>query len=342
MIYLSTDSIILSMKKLMISIVLFLTFILNITGCKYNTPSTVHEADGYYFNTYVNVKLYGCGNKALADDAVKLCGYYEKIFSRTLEESLVFRLNGVGSISIDSEDTLMLADIIKESIEFSHITKGALDITVAPLTSLWNFGNSNAKVPEESLLQEAVSKVGYEKIIINDAIIELNGAELDLGAVAKGFVADRIKEFLIENDVTSALINLGGNVLCVGNKPDGRDFVIGIQKPFSQENLLGVKVDGLSVVTSGVYERYFEEDGIQYHHILNPDTGMPCNNELFSVTIICESSFTGDCLSTGCFVMGLERGMELVDSLDGVYAVFVDKYYNIYYSNGAEALVKKG
>lgn len=330
------------MKKILISIILFFTIILNITGCKYNTPSTVHEADGYYFNTYVSVKLYGCGSEALADEAVELCGYYENIFSRTLNDALVFQLNDNGRLPTASEEAEVLEDIIEGSIEYSHMTGGALDITIEPVSSLWNFTQGNAVVPDDELLQEAVSKVGYEQIVIKDGLIELNGAGVDLGAVAKGFVADRIKEFLIENDVTSALINLGGNVVCVGNKPDGNDFVIGIQKPFSQDNLLGVQLAGLSVVTSGVYERYFEENGVKYHHILNPDTGMPCNNELLSVTIISESSFTGDCLSTGCFVLGMEQGMELVDSLDGVYAIFVDKDYKIYYSEGAQALVKKG
>lgn len=337
----SRDSIIFFMKKIAITIILFLT-IINITGCKYNTPLTVHEADGYYFNTYVNVKLYGCGNEILANEAVEICDYYEDIFSRTLDKSLMFTLNENGNIAIDSEETLILARAITESLEYSDMTNGALDITIEPVSALWNFSQSDMVVPSGEEVLKAVSKVDYRKPDITDESIELNGTRLDMGAVAKGFVADRIKEFLTDNNVTSALINLGGNVLCVGNKPDGKDFVIGIQKPFSQDNLLGVQVDGLSVVTSGVYERYFEENGVRYHHILNPDTGMPCNNELLSVTIISESSFAGDCLSTGCFVLGMEQGMELVESLDGVYAIFVDKDYKIYYSEGAEALVKKG
>lgn len=252
----SRDSIIFFMKKIAITIILFLT-IINITGCKYNTPLTVHEADGYYFNTYVNVKLYGCGNEILANEAVEICDYYEDIFNRTLDKSLMFTLNENGNIAIDSEETLILARAITESLEYSDMTNGALDITIEPVSALWNFSQSDMVVPSGEEVLKAVSKVDYRKPDITDESIELNGTRLDMGAVAKGFVADRIKEFLTDNNVTSALINLGGNVLCVGNKPDGKDFVIGIQKPFSQDNLLGVQVDGLSVVTSGVYERYF-------------------------------------------------------------------------------------
>ncbi len=342
MIYLSIDSIIIRMKKITFLAILFLVVTVNITGCKYNTPSTVHEADGYYFNTYVNIKLYGCGSDELAAEAVALCSYYEKIFSRTMEEALLYQLNESGSITVDSGEKAVLADVIAGSLEYSRLTDGALDITIEPVSSLWNFGSADAALPDALALEQAALMVDYTKPVVTEQVIELNGTRLDLGAVAKGYTADCIKEFLINNGADSAIINLGGNILCIGGKTDNEDFVIGIQKPFSQDMLLGVNVNGLSVVTSGTYERYFEQNGVKYHHILNPDTGMPCNNGLLSVTIISGSSFTGDCLSTGCFVLGIEQGMELVDSIDGVYAIFVDKDYNIFYSEGAKALVKKG
>lgn len=330
------------MKKIISIFILFLITTINITGCKYNTPSTIHEADGYYFNTYVNIKLYGCGSDELAMEAVKRCAYYERIFSRTTEEALLYQLNENGRMAITMEEEEILYDVIDKSLVYSDMTNGALDITIEPLSSLWNFSGDSPVVPDEEDLDDAVAMVDYHKTVLAGQMIELNGTRLDLGAVAKGYTADCIKEFLVDRGIDSAIINLGGNVLCIGGKADKSDFVIGIQKPYSQDTLLGVQVNGLSVVTSGVYERYFEENGVRYHHILNPDTGMPCNNGLLSVTIISESSFAGDCLSTGCFVLGMEQGMELVNSLDGVYAVFVDKDYNIYYSEGAEALVKKG
>ena len=327
------------MKKFILSILLILVISLN--GCRFNTSSTVHTADGIYFNTYVSVKLFGCGSKAIANEAIDLCSYYEKIFSRTMEDSTLYVLNEKGVLTINKEEDKVLADIIEQALVFSDKTKGSLDITVEPLTSLWNFSSENKKVPDTASINAALAKVDYSKVDVSQDALLLNNVSLDLGAVAKGYVADRIKEFLLDKGVNSAIINLGGNVLCIGDKPDGSDFAIGIKKPFSEDIELALNVDGLSVVTSGTYERYFEEDGKLYHHILDPKTGMPCDNGVLSVTIISENSFTGDCLSTGCFVMGLEAGLELVNEMDGVYAIYIDEDYQIHYSDGAENFVKK-
>ena len=161
---------------------------------------------------------------------------------------------------------------------------------------------------------------------------------LDLGAIAKGYIADQIREYLTKSGVESAVINLGGNVLCVGSKPDGSSFKIGLQKPFAEsaETFATVAADNMSVVTSGVYERHFEVNGKNFHHILNPKNGYPYDNGLISVTILSENSVDGDGLSTACFSLGLEAGMELINSLNGVYACFIDEDYNIHYSEGME------
>ena len=327
------------MKKFILSILLILVVTLN--GCKYNTSSTVHTAEGIYFNTYVSVKLFGCGSKEIANESVELCSYYEKIFSRTMESSNLYGLNEEGTLKIEKEEEKVLANIVSQALVFSDKTEGCLDITVEPLTSLWNFSGEDKKVPVAVSMAIARKKVDYTGVTVTEEEILLNDIRLDLGAVAKGYVADRIKEFLLGKGVTSALINLGGNILCIGDKPDGSDFLVGIKKPFSEDIELALNVDGLSVVTSGTYERFFEKDGKLYHHILDPQTGMPCDNGLLSVTILSEDSFTGDCLSTGCFVMGLEAGMELVNSMDGVYAIYIDSDYKVHYSDGAENFVKK-
>lgn len=328
------------MKKLITSIIIFAIGILSFSGCEYNTKSTVHFADGYYFDTYVYVKLYGCGSDELAKAAVELCGYYEKIFSRTLEDSLLYELNQNKSMEIATEEQRILADIISLGIEYGDKTGGGLDIAIEPLSSLWDFTDASSTVPDRALIEKALNAPDYTAIEITENSINLNGASLDLGAVAKGYAADRISEYLREHNVDSAIVDLGGNILCIGDKPSGEDFVIGVKKPFSNETILGLSIDGMSVVTSGTYERYFEQDGVMYHHILNPDTGMPCDNELLSVTIISESGAVCDCLSTGCFVMGMDKAMELIDSMDGVFAIFVDTDYKIYYSEGAKTLVK--
>ena len=166
---------------------------------------------------------------------------------------------------------------------------------------------------------------------------------LDLGAVAKGYIADKIKDFLEENGVKRAIINLGGNVLCIGKKTNTDNFGIGVRKPFAANNevLVALSVDDSSVVSSGNYERYFyADDGTFYHHILNPATGYSYDNDLSDVTILSKDSLTGDCLSTTCFCLGLEDGMKLIESLDGIEAVFVTNEGEIHYSSGAKAYVK--
>ncbi|MGN0375893.1 MAG: FAD:protein FMN transferase [Butyrivibrio sp.] len=331
------------MKKTVPHLLLFMVLICiipTLQGCSYNTPSTIHSAEGYYFDTYISVRLYGCGSSELAEEAVELCGRYEKIFSRTRSDFLLYELNEDGYMVIDSEDKLILKELIEFGKKYGEITYSALNIAIEPLSSLWDFRGGKNTVPADADIAEALGKPDYKAIEIEDNAIRLNGARLDLGAVAKGYAADGIRTFLTEKGVTSAIIDLGGNILCIGGKPTGEDFSVGIKRPFSEEILIGLNIDGLSVVTSGVYERYFEQDGIIYHHILDTATGMPCENGLLSVTIIAESGAVCDCLSTGCFVMGMEDAMSLIDNMDGVYGIFVDENYNIYYSEGAEALVK--
>jgi thiamine biosynthesis lipoprotein len=160
---------------------------------------------------------------------------------------------------------------------------------------------------------------------------------IDLGAIAKGYIADKIKEYLISNDVNSALIYLGGNVLCIGEKDTGA-FKIGIEKPFDADGnpAAVVSVSDTSIVTSGTYERYFEKDGNFYHHILDKNTGYPIENDLTAVTIITPVSADADALSTTCFSLGLEKGMELLESLDYADGFFITKDEECHYTKGFE------
>ena len=152
---------------------------------------------------------------------------------------------------------------------------------------------------------------------------------IDLGALVKGYAADALAAYLKENGVTSGLVNLGGNVLAIGAKPDGSPWKVGIRKPFDDGIIDMVEVQDQSVVTSGVYERCFEKDGVLYHHILDPETGYPVMNSLWGVTIISDSSLTGDALSTVCMLIGKEAAADLIERTDGVRAVFVDDHYEV-------------
>ena len=161
-------------------------------------------------------------------------------------------------------------------------------------------------------------------------------AKIDLGGIAKGYIADRMRDYLKEQGITSGIINLGGNVVVIGSKPDGSKYKVGIQKPFSEQNdiIAYVESDEISVVTSGVYERYFYVDDTLYHHILNPKTGYPVENGLTSVTILSKNSADGDGLSTSCFLLGLEDGMALIEKTPDVEAIFITEDESIHTTSG--------
>ena len=172
-------------------------------------------------------------------------------------------------------------------------------------------------------------------IVDNRVKLTDSKASLDVGAIAKGYIADRIKDYLVSKNVKHAIINLGGNVLVLGTKTDGSKYNIGIQRPFDEtgEPITSVKVADKSVVTTGTYQRFFEKKGKLYHHILSPNTGRPCKNNLSSVTIITDSSLTADAMSTTCFLLGYEEGMKLVNLLDNVDAIFMTDDNEIHYSD---------
>ena len=300
------------------------------------------SATAIKLNTAVTVTIYDSQDRELLTECMNLCDKYEKIFSRTASDSELYQLNHRELTPVaGTEDTFQvsdsLAELIRKGLSYSELSEGAFDIAIEPLTSLWDFTAEDPQVPEDDLIQEALSKCDYHNVSVNDkneVILKTADTAIELGAIAKGYIADRLKDYLISQDVKSAIINLGGNVLCIGGKPDGSSFKIGIQKPFADrsETIAVMDIKDKSVVSSGVYERCFEQDGTLYHHLLNPKTGYPYDNGLIAVTIISDQSVDGDALSTTCFALGLEDGMKLAESLDDVQAFFVTSDYEIHYT----------
>lgn len=280
---------------------------------------------GLYFDTVIQIEVWGA-DRSVLDECETICEHYEQLLSPTIETSEVSQINRAqGNPVTVSEET---AELIRLGIEYGELSHGKFDITVASATDLWNFHDSEEKnLPDDNELAEAVSHIDYHNVKIDGNTVTLTDpdAKIDLGGIAKGYIADKLKEYLKDQDIEHALINLGGNMLALGGRPDGSDFKIGIQKPFATDGtvLTSLSVTDQSVVSSGNYERYFEQDGVIYHHILDPDTGYPVQNDLYQVTIISDSSVQGDALSTTCYALGLEDGMELIKSMDGVEAVFV-------------------
>lgn len=306
-----------------------------LSGCTMIPESEALTMNGMYFDTVVQVQAWGA-TEEIIDHCKELCEYYEGLFSATIDSSEVSKINQAGGETVTvSEET---AELINKGVEYGRISGGRFDITIAPASSLWNFTDNRTKqlpVPEE--LAEAVTHIDYRCIQINGNTITLTDpeAQIDLGGIAKGYIADRLKEYLISEGIEHALIDLGGNMLTLGGRYDGSAFRIGIQQPFAETGtvMAAVSVFDKSVVSSGDYERYFEKDGVIYHHILDPDTGYPVQNDLDQVTIISDESVDGDALSTTCFTLGLEEGMKLIQSMDNIEAVFVTKDGEIHTSS---------
>ncbi len=291
---------------------------------------------GYYFDTVVSLRLYGVKDEKVFEGCFAICEELERTFSRTREDSELYAVNHRSSDTVEVSEEL--SELIKAGLSYYNITDGAFDITVAPLSEIWDFKSREGKVPSEEILQEALDRVDASKVRLEGRTLTFASPDtmLELGAVVKGYAADRLKEYLEEQGVTAGTINLGGNVLTIGNKPDGTNWKIGLQKPFgdSGEIIETVEVSGQSVVSSGVYERYFRKDGQLYHHILDARTGYPVENGLWQVSIRSEKSLAGDLLSTVCFLLGPEKGMAYVESLEGVEASFIDEDLQITHSSG--------
>ena len=308
--------------------------ILLLSGCSGLPRERSQTYTDTLFDTVISVQIFDSVDEDVLKGCEKLCKKYDSMFSNKIEDSEISRINSAGGNPVEvSKETIKL---IKKGIYYSEMSEGAFDITIAPVSSLWDFKAETPSVPSPEAIAEAVSHVNYENIIIRDNTVKLADpqAGIDLGAIAKGYIADRIKDYLEEEGVRHAMINLGGNVLAMGSKLDGSDYNIGIQKPFDEtgEPITSVKISDKSVVTSGIYQRYFKADGKIYHHILDPNTGYPCENNLYSVTILTDSSLTADALSTTCFLLGYDRGMKLINQLDNVDAVFITNDNQIHYS----------
>lgn len=316
------------MKKtrFLFCLILFSFCLLSLTGCQRNASETTRT--GFYLNTVVSLTLYDrTQDDPLFDRAMSLIGEYDSLLSKTTEGSDIYRINHANGAPVEIDERT--AELLSIALSYASLSDGLVDPTIGTLSDLWNFGDTNKGiVPSDKDIKEALSHIDYTKVKLSGSTVTLldPDARLDLGFIAKGYIADKLKAFLMENGVTNGIINLGGNVLTIGTKPDGSDYRVGVQKPFSDTGtaLTTLTVRDSSLVSSGNYERYFEKDGILYHHILSTKDGYPVNSGLSGVTIISKNSVDGDALSTLCFILGYEKGSKLIDSLPDTEAVFIN------------------
>lgn len=331
------------MKKIrnyLIIIILSFCFTTNLTACNSKAVSPI-SLSSFYFDTAVTITIYNPSSKEDATEIINecfnLCKNYENLFSRTVKDSDISKINAADGLQTTVHPEV--AEIIRDSLKYSQLSHGAFDITIAPLSSLWDIKNNNGTIPPEESISAALEHINYKNIVEGENSVTLTDpkAQIDLGGIAKGFVADKLKQYMKSKGVTSAIIDLGGNILTIGGKTSENGFVIGIKKPFSQDNseyVATIRATDKSVVTSGIYERYFEKDNKIYHHILNTKTGYPVENNLYSVTIISDTSEAGDALSTSAFALGLDDGRKLINFIADTEAVFITNENEILLTDG--------
>ena len=315
-----------------ITICLLLSSGLFLSGCSAaSVPLTVQS---FLLDTVVSVTFYREKDRAAVNDALALCQELELIFSRTDSRSELYHLNESDQAQVSDA----LLTVLQRSLDCCEYSGGRFDITMGGVSELYDFAGTDPQIPAPEAIASALTHVGYHNIRIDGNCVRIEDPEtvVDLGAAAKGYIADEMKALLLSRGVEHAIISLGGNILTLGTKPDGEHYQIGIRDPEKESELLSAvaEVSDLSVVTSGIYERFFVKDGVTYHHILDSVTGLPVQNGLRSVTIVGPCSMDCDLLSTACFTMGTEDALALIEKLDGYEALFIREDKTLFSSSG--------
>lgn len=325
-------------------LLLYICLPLVFVGCDSKSEEPVSR-ETYLMGTIINIKAYGKNADKAVQASVDKISDIENKMSLNISTSEINKINknaGIAPVKV-SKNTF---DVVKASLIYSEKTKGSFDITVEPLVSLWGIGTDKARIPSKDEISNALKLINYKDVVINEKestiMLKRKGQAIDLGAIAKGYTADELKKVLLNYNVSSAFLNLGGNVYVLGNKPDKTPWKIGVQNPLEPRgDYLGiVSVSDKSVVTSGNYERFFERNGKRYHHIFDTKTGYPGEKGLISVSIISDKSIDGDALSTSVYTLGLDEGKKLIESLKDVEAVFVTNDKKVYTTSGLKDTFK--
>jgi thiamine biosynthesis lipoprotein len=323
-------------------IVIFPTILSACTSTKI-TPIAKTEL---LLGTVCNVKIYDKPDDKIFDKTFDRIKELENKLSINKANSEVDAINdaaGIKPIAV-SKDTYFC---IKEGLKYSVLSSGKYDITVGPLVKSWGIGTDKARIPSNAEIDSDKALINYNDVVLDDTnmsvMLKRKGMLLDLGGIAKGFVADEVEKVLIASGVKHAIINLGGNVLTLNNNLENAPWKIGVQNPFSEERGVGLgtlDVTGESVTTAGIYERYFEVDGKKYHHILDITTGFPAENELAGVTVLTDKSIDGDGIDTALLLMGLKEGLKFISDTKGMEAIFVTKTKEVYITPGLKQKFK--
>lgn len=303
-----------------------------LAGCS-EQPAEPQKRIVYAMDTVMELNIYTDNDgEAILEEAEGYINSLEEKFSRNIDTSDIALLNKNSKAEV-SDETLA---VIERALKISEDSKGLFDITIAPLMNVWGFGGGVMHVPEDKEIKQALAEVDYQKIDITGNQIKLaKGMEIDLGGIAKGYTSDKLIEMFRERGVDSAIVSLGGNVQTLGCKPDGSLWKVALEDPFgSDEYAAVVEVEEKAVISAGGYERYFDEGGVRYHHILDPRSGYPSQSGLAMVTVIDDEGVRADGLATALYIMGLDRAIDFWQDRGDFEAVFITDNGNIYITPG--------
>ena len=302
--------------------------------CSEYTNQSEATTELFAMDTYITMTAYGRDTEMALTEAANRLTELEQLWSVTDPDSDIYAVNHSDGQPVSvSEET---AALLSFTLQMAEETDGALEPTIYPVLTAWGFTTDENRIPSDAEITELLKNVGYERIQLKNTTVQANNhMMLDLGAVGKGYAGDLAAQVLKENGITSALLDLGGNIQAIGAKPDGSPWRLGLRDPFSDGTLGVLEISNQAVVTSGAYERYFiGEDGIRYGHIIDPTTGHPAESGLASVTVIADEGRLCDALSTSLYVMGTERAIEYWQQHQNFEMLLITENGEIYLTDG--------
>ena len=318
---------------------------MTLCGCARSGSAKAVSKSAVFFDTVVSVDIYpdnSAGSEEIAEKCLEICDHYQKLFDEKIKTSDIAKINSSAgqTVPVDHDTAVMISD----ALYYSSLSNGKFDITIDPVSDLWDFHEGTYRVPSDNDLEKACKLVDYRNVNAdtksNTVTLLSPGTSIDVGGAAKGYIADRIADYLKTQSITGAIINMGGDMYLLGTKPDKDLFNIGINDPDANGCVMSLYLSDCAVATSGTYERTITQNGQVYHHILDPRTGKSADTDIKSVTVISNSSMTSDCLCTVCILLGSDRSMQLIENLPDTEAIMILNDGSIIKSSGSDSLIR--